>query len=370
MKAVISELGFSSNEKFEDEVGLGHGFVNRIKSTVSVKSMDKIRSKFPQVNPFYIKAGIGEMFVSEPVKCDKSQIRLRFRQYLRYKGITKADFIAKTGLSNAFPLAPANGTFSASTAYKISSNFPDLNQTWLVFGIGDMLQDEKGALSTNSLDYKTRIVMFCEEQGLSKSKFLIQIKSVKTSIMQLPKVPTANMIDKIRKGFPQLNVDWLLTGEGNMLNQNAIASNANITFVPLVPQHAYAGYLSGYADTEYVSRLPTIPIVKEDKDDYVAFEVNGDSMDDGSSRAYQSGDIVICKLCPDYIVKDNGLKLKGKEYIIVHRNGILLKRIKELNLKEGKVVLQSFNPLFDDLTLSLADVRQFLVVEYQQKRKK
>ena len=132
---------------------------------------------------------------------------------------------------------------------------------------------------------------------------------------------------------------------------------------------AYKSYLSGYADDVYISSLPTIPIVKEDKEKYVAFEVSGDSMDDGSSRAYQNGDIVICKVCPDYMVKSNGLHIDGKEYIIVHKEGILLKRIIDLDMNNGKLILRSFNPTYRDLELDLADVKQLLVVEYQQKRK-
>ena len=101
----------------------------------------------------------------------------------------------------------------------------------------------------------------------------------------------------------------------------------------------------------------------------MAFEVSGDAMDDGSSRAYQNGDIVICKVCLDYMVKNNGLHIDGKEYIIVHKEGILLKRIIDLDMNSGKLILRSFNPTYRDLELDLADVKQLLVVEYQQKRK-
>ena len=38
LKAVITALGYTSNEKFEDTVGLGHGFVSRITNRVSSKS--------------------------------------------------------------------------------------------------------------------------------------------------------------------------------------------------------------------------------------------------------------------------------------------------------------------------------------------
>ncbi|WP_368671201.1 S24 family peptidase [Klebsiella pneumoniae] len=118
-----------------------------------------------------------------------------------------------------------------------------------------------------------------------------------------------------------------------------------------------------------MSSLPTIPILKEDKEKYVAFDVSGDSMDDGSSRAYHNGYIVICKVCPVYMVLIIGLHIVGKEYIIVHKERILLKRIIDLDMNNGKLILRSFNPTYRDLEVDLADVKQLLVVEYQQKRK-
>lgn len=36
LKAVITALGYTSNEKFEDTVGLGHGFVSRITSNAPI----------------------------------------------------------------------------------------------------------------------------------------------------------------------------------------------------------------------------------------------------------------------------------------------------------------------------------------------
>ena len=73
LKAVIIALGYTSNEKFEDTVGLGHGFVSRITNRVSSKSLQAITRKFPQVNPSYIRTGMGEMFISSPIKVSENE---------------------------------------------------------------------------------------------------------------------------------------------------------------------------------------------------------------------------------------------------------------------------------------------------------
>lgn len=370
MKAVILALGYTSNEKFEDTVGLGHGFVSRITNRVTSKSLQAITSKFPQVNPNYIRTGVGEMFVSSPQKFNSSDdAKKRLQDYLKYKGITKREFCDRTGVATNFPIIGKEGVFTARVSYKVNAKFPDLNMYWLASGIGEMLQPETDIESFSS--YKSRILPFCTEMGISTTFFLRKCKSYTSTINRLPNIPSETFLKNVAVAYPQLNLRWLKTGEGKMFNDDIKSDvNACVSFVPLVPQMAYAGYLSGYADDVYMSALPTIPIVKEDKEKYVAFEVSGDSMDDGSSRAYQNGDIVICRICPDYMIKNNNLHINSKEFVIVHKEGILLKCILNLDLSEGKLILHSFNPTYRDLELNLAEVKQILEVEYQQKRKR
>lgn len=41
-----------------------------------------------------------------------------------------------------------------------------------------------------------------------------------------------NVVDKILHAFPDINVTWLLTGEGTMFKETPISENNNITFNP------------------------------------------------------------------------------------------------------------------------------------------
>lgn len=371
MKKVIAALGFTSKQ-FEKEVGLSEGFVSRINETVKLTSMRKIRARFPRINQYYVNAGVGDMFTDEPMELSEENFKGRFQEYIKFKGISKSEFISKAKLSNRFPILPPGGIFSVATTYKLNKFFPDLNLTWLVFGVGNMLNDgkTKDIISEQPNGYKERINQFCEEIGISRAKFLTEAKCSKTSVTALPATPTERFLAKVRVAFPQLNISWLIYGNGDMFNMDAIPTENNVSFIPLVPLKAQAGYLCGYGDTEYIAKLPTIPFIKMGNDKLLAFEVSGDSMDDGSSRAYQNGDIVICKECPTELIKTNGLHTKGREFIIVHTNGILLKSISDIDLTSGNLTLHSYNPLFDDLTLDLTEVKQIWVVEYQQKRKK
>ena len=366
MKAVVAALGFTSNAAFEEAVGLGIGFVSRIKSTVTSRSLQKIVAKFPQVNVHYITTGQGEMFGTTPAKTDSSTVRERFNAYLQYKGIKRADFISSTGVYNTFPKEV--DSFSASIKYRINAIYPDFNLDWLLTGIGEMLQESSDLEGLTT--YKQRLGIFCKQQGISQSFFLIKTKSTRTTFAALPKLISDKYKKDIALAFPQLNIEWVETGKGDMLNNDiTIANEISIISIPLVPQRAYAGYLSGFADDFYISKLPTIPMVKQDNEKYIAFEISGDSMDDGSSLAYQDSDIVICRLCQEYYFKQNMINYNKKEFVIVHKDGILLKRITNIDFEGGFMQLHSFNPIYNDLRLKLADVRQILEVIFQQKRR-
>lgn len=143
--------------------------------------------------------------------------------------------------------------------------------------------------------------------------------------------------------------------------------------VPLVSQYAYAGYLSGYSDPEYVEQLPTIDFTpdREMTGNWLAFEVKGDSMDDGTKDSYVEGEIVICReVEPDYW-RDSRLFINKRDFVIVHEEGILIKRITEHDLQQHTITIHSLNPMYPDRTLRLEQVRQiFSIVESRLQRRR
>ena len=188
---------------------------------------------------------------------------------------------------------------------------------------------------------------------------------------------TDNLFKKIDKAFPEIfNLDWLLTGEGEMLVSGSRTEPRkelsklinDIIGVPLVSQYAHAGYLSGYADAEYLETLPMIPFVPDRKmtGNYVAFEVKGDSMDDGSRESYKAGDILICReVEPDYY-KTCQLHINRRDFVIVHTDGILVKRIINHDVDAHTITIHSLNELYHDEVLNLNDVKQIFSVVTRQ----
>lgn len=189
-----------------------------------------------------------------------------------------------------------------------------------------------------------------------------------------------SVIDKITSKLPQVNPSWLLTGEGNMLNTpNQPSDEASpidepiILRVPLVSQYAQAGYLCGYADAAYMATLPTIPYIvdHEAQGHYVAFEVKGDSMNDGTEDAILEGDRLLCREIMPHLWADSKLHIRKWDFVIVHTEGILVKRIINHDVENHTITIHSLNSMYPDKAINLSDVKQiFNVIELQRPRRR
>ena len=89
----------------------------------------------------------------------------------------------------------------------------------------------------------------------------------------------------------------------------------NILFVPVKAQ---AGYLSGYADKEYIETLPSFRMPGLSNATYRMFEVAGISM----SPTLSHGDRVIAEWVPNFDeIREN------RVHVIVHASGVAVKRV-------------------------------------------
>jgi DNA-binding transcriptional regulator YiaG len=148
---------------------------------------------------------------------------------------------------------------------------------------------------------------------------------------------------------------------------------SSVMHVPLVNQYAYAGYLSGFADNEYVDNLPKIPFIldKEYRGEYLCFEVKGDSMECDSEESIPEGSILLCRNVRKEYWR-NKLHIHKWDFVIVHNtDGILVKRIIKHDVENGIITIHSLNEFYQDRELHLKDIQQiFNIVEIQTKRKR
>lgn len=117
--------------------------------------------------------------------------------------------------------------------------------------------------------------------------------------------------------------------------------------IHFVPVKAAAGYLAGYADSEFIDELNTFTLPMLGGGNYRAFEIIGDSM-----MPTPSGSIIVGEKVDDKEdVKNN------QAYIVVSRNeGIVYKRIVKSNKAKGKFTLVSDNPQYQPYQVNAEDV--------------
>lgn len=177
------------------------------------------------------------------------------------------------------------------------------------------------------------------------------------------------------------NIGWLLgENDENMLrvSKKDEASPKIMEFenFPFVSQKAYAGYLSGWADEEYVESLPTVafPVDHTPSGKYLVFEVKGDSMDDGTYDSYLEGDLLLCRQIGIHLWAGSKLHFKRWDFVIVHEEGVIVKRIVDHDVESHTITVHSLNPdkrRYPDRVIDLSEVRQILnVVSMMRPRKR
>jgi transcriptional regulator with XRE-family HTH domain len=118
--------------------------------------------------------------------------------------------------------------------------------------------------------------------------------------------------------------------------------------VELVPKKAKAGYLSGYADPEYISELPVfqLPFLSPEKK-YRTFQLDGDSMLPIPDGAWVTGEFV-----QDW----NSIKSDELYVVLTLNDGLVFKKIRN-ELKEAQQLqLISLNPAYSPYYLPASEL--------------
>jgi transcriptional regulator with XRE-family HTH domain len=124
-------------------------------------------------------------------------------------------------------------------------------------------------------------------------------------------------------------------------------NNDNIEFVN---EKAKAGYVTSFADPEYIGNLPVfqLPFLSKEKK-YRAFSISGDSM-----LPIPNGSVVI----GEFIQNFYNIK-KGSGYIIVTREeGIVFKIVEDYLTEKRSLLLASLNAAFKSYELPIVQLKE------------
>lgn len=210
---------------------------------------------------------------------------------------------------------------------------------------------------------KERLFYFIEYKGLTVQSFEKTVGLSNGAVSKMGDNTRRSTIDKISNFFGDLNKNWLLTGEGEMLigeyptgnditihkrdtGKKVNVKSEYITY--LLPMSAMGGSLTGFASPSvFLKDCETIISPIENVD--FAITVYGDSM----SPEYPSGSrILIKKINPNIFID------WGKTYVLDTPNGVIVKEVHECREKEGHIKCHSINPdpKFSDFDVPLSEV--------------
>ena len=248
-----------------------------------------------------------------------------------------------------------------------------------------------------------------QEIKLSKltERFLLAMKTLGITGYKLKQDGIINSeptLTKIKKGIQQpsrktielfcakyeVSESWLYAGEGSFEKNNAILlpqmnkegefyteNNNSVKFydlgdkyrmvVKLVPFAAYGRFINECDSLEPDKEGWEEESFETDKivhGKYLAFEVRGDSMDDGTRKSFEEGDIVLVRELNRIHWKD-GLRYNDRPYwVVVFDNSILIKQVVAQDLLRGTVTFHSLNssPEYSDFTLDMDKIRALYYV--------
>lgn len=221
---------------------------------------------------------------------------------------------------------------------------------------------------------KNRILQYIENKNISKYEFY-QKTGISNGILSQKNGLSEDNILKFLSYFTDINPEWLLTGEGEMLLTKKIEvknNDTNIIQIPIVSQYAFSDYSKNFDNTDFIKNLPTYPISvdRELKGYFIMFEVKGNSMDNNSKESLQEGDLLLSRNIKKEYWKYN-LNANNWKYVIVHKTeGIMIRKIIKHDLEKKIITAHSLNPMFEDIDISLDEVDQlFHVIQIQRKIK-
>lgn len=161
--------------------------------------------------------------------------------------------------------------------------------------------------------------------------------------------PSASVITRISSACPELNLNWLFSGVGPMLNGSRQPEHHAL---PLLPLEAFAGPgMPAYDD----QRIEDFYTVTEFKESDFLIRVKGDSM----TPKYSGGDLVACKKIP----MDAAYFLQwGRVYVIGTRSqGIMIKRVRQAE-DPAWITCVSDNPKYAPFDVPKEDIVSIALV--------
>jgi transcriptional regulator with XRE-family HTH domain len=213
------------------------------------------------------------------------------------------------------------------------------------------------SIANHNLKYLRKLRGWTQDEFAQKLRIKRSLLGAYEEERAEPRIDVLEIVCDIFK----LTLDELLRkdlsdNKGNYIaKRRAMKLSGGRPDIPFVPVKAAAGYLTGYADPEFIDELNTFTLPMLSGGNYRAFEIVGDSM-----MPTPSGSVIVCE-------KVEGLDdvKTNLTYIVVSKNdGIVYKRILKGNRTKTKFTLVSDNPAYQPYTMSADEILEVWQAQY------
>lgn len=201
------------------------------------------------------------------------------------------------------------------------------------------------------MNVKNRLLEFVAYTGLSKRKFQEKINVSNSYIQNISEGIGADVMNRISIQFPELNISWLLTGEGDMLNYSHKQEFLNSSNTrPRIPYDATAGTLTDTVEGITEFQCEQVPVISVFPKYDFTIRIVGRSME----PEFFAGDEVACLK-----VNENSFLQWGRVHVLDTTQGVVIKRIYD----DGEyIICKSFNPEYPDFSIPKEDIRSYNLV--------
>ena len=161
----------------------------------------------------------------------------RLVEFIHYLEIGQNKFEKNCNLSygsvSSFKEAP-NGT----SIIKIAKTYPELSLDWLLLGQGEMLRSNDSTEKTPDVEVETttpakpqkrytddmsvqeRLEIYIKSKGLGNYQFEMKVGLSQGYIRRVRNCLHPEKIKRIANVFPDLNIEWMIIGRGEMIKSN------------------------------------------------------------------------------------------------------------------------------------------------------
>lgn len=204
---------------------------------------------------------------------------------------------------------------------------------------------------------KDRLKEFLSSQKIGRNRFEEQLGISIGYMSSKATTITSDVIEKTISAYPILNIEWLLTGKGEMLKSEKydMVAEPPIEYGkkqtrPRVPLTAAAGSLSGDSIGVTLEQCEQMPLIHQiPYYDFTMF-IKGDSM----SPRFESGDEIACR----HIDQSRFIQW-GKVHVLDTTQGFVIKRVYE---DGNKIRCVSYNPDYSDFSIPKEDILSMSLV--------